>query len=394
MPTVVVVAPRRNTARLTLRMAREMIRTVPALERRIIKGEDTKDGFALKRPDGRTVGMMAIAAARGGITGRGFSTLGRIFDESEFFASGSEFVVTDADVFGGLVPRALAGSPTIFISTPWPSPSLTSELFGKNYGAPNDALCAAGSTIFMRPDRPDLVARIDAEMARDAETTQREFFVSRDAVGGENFFDKDTVAACVDHELALSNVPPAQTETFYGAWDLGLVRDASALAVCGRNASGLVTLRQMHELRPTKGSPLRLSRVISEFGDILRGFRINAVHGDGHAREPAREYADPLGINIESAPEGRDGKFATYEITRRLARDGMLRIPAHDRLLAMMRNVVAKPMPGGSYAVSSPRRAGLHHADLVSAVVLSAWAAAGSGAPDYSALVKKFPNGF
>ena len=181
LAAAVVVAPTKKTATIAVSVARELVRSVPALERLIDKKGDTDGGFTLRRSDGRSSSFMAVAASRGGASLRGFDLLALVLDESEFFASNDDvaaadgYAVSDRDLYAAAKPR-LRGR-AIFISTPWPSPNLTDELFTRNFGAPVDALCAAGASTMMRPTDTRLAADVELELLRDEDNARREYFV-------------------------------------------------------------------------------------------------------------------------------------------------------------------------------------------------------------------------
>ena len=374
----VALAPKTRTARLVVQVARALVRGVPALERLVVKGDDSKEGFSLLRSDAnRSVRIAAFAASRGGVNVRGFDVLTLILDEAEFFASGSEYAVTDTDSYQACVPRLLPGPDhhALFISTPWPSPTLMGELYEKNFGDPTTALAARGSTVAMRDYDPDLVAFVEGERERDPDTADREFFVSRDSAGSAEFFSGDLISSCVEDDLMLGVSIPADESRYAGA-DLGLIQDSSTLAIASRNDDRRIRVRELVELRPKKGEPLKLSRVIATFAGVMKGARVSSVMADQHSREPAREWAEEHEITIDDAPAGHEGKFSTFETTRRLMKEGKVRLPDHARLKAQLRSVTVSPLPAGGYKVKVPRRIGLAHGDLVSALVLAIWQAA------------------
>src|SRR5205823_8048079 len=134
------------------------------------------DGFTLRRPDGRLVAFEAFAASRGGASARGISILVFILDEADFFRSDDgDFIVNDRDVYRGLVPRLMHGGKGLFISTPWPVPTLRRELHEKNFGDPRTALAATASTLTMRDNDPRLRADIEMEREREPGNAAREF---------------------------------------------------------------------------------------------------------------------------------------------------------------------------------------------------------------------------
>src|SRR5579883_2032034 len=59
--------------------------------------------------------------------------------------------------------------------------------------------------------------------------------------------------------------------------------------------------------------------------------------------------------------------------TRTLLRACKLQLPPSARLTAQLKAVTSTPLPGGGIRITSPRRAGQGHGDIVSALVLGAW---------------------
>jgi hypothetical protein len=193
-PAVVTVAPGKANAKVSVAVGRELVRRVPSLERLVCDDGDTADGFSLRRPDGRRVSFVCVAASRGGTTLRGFDLLMLILDESEFLASNSDatpgdgYVVNDRDLYNAAKPR-LHG-PAVFISTPWPVENLTAELFDKNFGKPTNALAAIGESTTMRPDDERLARDVAQALEDDPDgNAAREYLCQPGARGGSRLFD-------------------------------------------------------------------------------------------------------------------------------------------------------------------------------------------------------------
>ncbi len=377
-PAAVALAPRTSTAKLAVSVARALVRAAPALERMVASDDDAKEGFSLVR-GGRRVRIAAFAASKGGVNVRGFDLLLLVLDEAEFFQSDSDAAVTDRDSFNAAVPRLLHG-PThhaLFISTPWPVPTLMGELHTKNFGRPSTALAASGASLFMRDNDSELAAEIEVERANDPENTARERDCDRDAVGASNFFDAHSVDAAVDSSLVVPSRPTgSRVGLHFGAGaDLGLIKDSSALVVVEHSEDEQIVARVVHELRPKKGEPLKLSAVIASFASTLAPFGVRRFFADGHAREPAREWADMHKLKIASAPTAQAAKFASYLTLQKALREQRIALPSNTpRLIAQLKATVAKPTAGGNMQIVAPRRAGLAHGDLVSSLVLAVYA--------------------
>ena len=368
VPTSLTVAPTKKLAGISVRMGLELARRSPRLAKRIER--ETTEGFALRRRDGRLVAFEAVAASRGGAAGRGVTILVAILDEAEFMLSdeGGAYAVNDRDVFAALAPRARR---MVLISTPWPVPTLMGELVAKNWANPTAALVAKGDTLTMRDHAEDVAEAVEAELARDPDNARREFFAEGDVGRGGAFFDG--IDACIDPEMRLP-LPKPETGSIRAGADLALSADASSLVIVGaeqRRASVL----DVQEIRPERGAPLRMSSVIKDFATRLREYRTGLFMADGWSRESAREFAAEHGVEIAAAPEGRSGKTQSYLLAKQLIAEGRVRLPAHPRLLTQLRSVASKPAPGGGLILTSPRRAGLGHGDVVSAFVLALWLA-------------------
>jgi hypothetical protein len=371
--TVAVVAPRERTARIALRRAIALVHRAPDLRKRLV-GDPRKDGFTLRRPDGYVVAFEVFAASRGGASLRGPSFIAVIFDEAAQFRDESASV-NDEELYAAVMPRVLRDGLVLFLSTPWAEEGLFWKLANENHGAPRTAVVARASTLVMRDHDPDLAMRIAVERARDPDNCAREFDAQFMSTGGSLFFDARSIDDAIDDSLLVPVASLLANEVAGFGGDVGLVTDSSALVGVGAIDTRLRTLAIL-EKRPERGKPLKLSEVIRDFAGVLRSFDAREFVADGHAREPAREWAEKEEIEIVARPEGPTAKFDTFVAVREAFRDRRISIPRHARLLAQLRAVTAKPMPGGVWKVSSPRRIGQAHGDLVSALVLAVHAAA------------------
>ena len=383
---VVVVAPGKPTAKLSVNVARELVRRVPSLERLVDDTGDTTEGFTLCRPDGRRVSFVAVAASRGGVTVRGFDIVAIIFDESEFLtsntevASGDGFVVSDRDLYAAARPR-LHG-PAIFISTPWPVENLTAELFDKNFGRPSTALAARGVSRLMRPTDERLARDVAQALIDDPDNALREFQCQAGSRGGQRLFVEGLEDAVVEARPLVTSARQGSTIGIGG--DLGLERDSSAVCAVAR-VEDEYELLEFDEVRPTKEAPLAPGFVIRQrFAPVMRRHASTSITMDGHYRQSAVEHLDAEHLEFVHAPEGSQGKYDSYMFVRNLLRTGKLKIPNVPRLIAQLRAVTATPLPGGGTKITSPRRMGAGHGDIVSALVLACWAAKDDGLPQWA----------
>lgn len=366
--TVGIVAPREKTARIALRRAVALVRRAPELRRRLV-GEPTKDGFVLRRHDGREVAFETFAASRGGGSLRGPSFIAVIFDEAAQFRDESA-AVNDAELYAACMPRVIRLA--LFLSTPWAQEGLFWRFASENAGSPSTALVAQAPTLLMRDGDPELAAAIEVERARDPDNAAREFDAEFMATGGSLFFDGRSIDDAIDDSLAVP-VDALDGEVVGCGADIGLVRDSSAIVAVGVRGDRRDLLRVLSilELRPTKAAPLLLSAVVRDFAGVCRGYGVDGFYSDAANRQAAREHAAREEVEIWDRPEGPNVVFDLHVAVRQAFNDRRIRLPRHARLLAQLRALTARPVSGGAWRIVSPRRAGLAHGDVASALVLA-----------------------
>lgn len=372
VPRAIVVAPDVDTAKLTLERIVAMVEGTeenPCELSALLVGPVTSEGFTLRRLDGRLVRFEPRAASRGGKSIRGRSLVVVILDEAALFY-GEGYQVNDREIVNAAVPRLLPGALVLLLSTPWAAEGAFYKLHDANHGQPVTAIAARAHTLVMRDNDPEIAEQVALEEAEDPDNCARERGAEFLPSGASQFFDGAAIAAAMAHEW---NVDASIAAKGAGA-DIGLTRDSSALAIVLREGERYQVV-ETEELRPEKGSPLKLSRVVSAFAATMGRHGVRTMHADAHVREPAREFADLHKVTIEPAPEGAAAKFDSYVLVRKLLGEGTLRLPASNRLAAQLRAVRSQPMPGGGWKVSAPRSKALGHCDVMSALVVGVWAA-------------------
>lgn len=374
VPYVVTIAPDKPTAQLAIRMAREMIRGQPALER-LVTADDTTS-ISLRRPDGRLVKLEAFAATRGGSAVRGRTIIAFIMDEAEFFTSNGDgtkdYSVDDGDIFRALKPRLLPNGRGMLVSTPWPVETLMGRMFDDNWGNPTTALAIKASTLLARGNDPDIRAMIDDEMAKDPENARRELFCELEGLGSGEFFDPNALQLSVDKVYGFP-------QSFNPLWpvaigtDLGFTRDSSAIVVAQFDGKYYRTVF-IDELKPKAGKPLKPSEVIRKFATIAKAYGARGVVADSYYREAVKEGLSEHGLVIYDAPAGTKGKADVFQRTRSVLHEGLIKIPdgaIGKRLIAQAKMVSSKPAPGGTTTIKVARKLGLGHADIISAWTLA-----------------------
>jgi hypothetical protein len=374
-PYVIIVAPDKPTAQLSVRMCREMIRSHPALERMVVA--DRANEIQLRRPDGVMVRIEAFAATKGGASMRGRDTMAFIMDEAEFFTSndgseGKDYAVNDADIFRAVSPRVMPGGKTMLISTPWPVETFMGKNFDDNYGKCTTAVAIRAPTLLVRGTDSHIKKMVEAELQRDPENARREYFCELDGISGGDFFDVNALASSIEttHTWPIAYDPKLPCAV---GCDLGFTSDSSAIAVVQYDGR-YYRLVYSEELRPKPGKPLQPSAVIKRFTEIARRYGGTSVIADIHYRESLKEQLREHGMSVIPAPNGSSGKADVFQRTRAVLHEGLVRIPESAlgrRLIQQAKTVVSKAAPGGTVTIRVPRKVGMGHGDLVSAWTLA-----------------------
>lgn len=378
VPYVITIAPDKETAKLSVRMAREMIRSNPAIERLVVN--DEAQSVTLRRPDGRLVKIEAFAASRGGSVVRGRTIIAFLMDEAEFFTSnadGREYSVNDNDIFRALKPRLLKNGRGMLVSTPWPVETLMGQLFEENWGKPKTALAVKAPTLLVRGDDPDIVAMVNDELAKDPENARRELFCDLDGFRGGEFFDINALNFSLDDTEEFPARFDPKLPIAVGC-DFGFTRDSSAIVVCQYDGK-YYRIIHAEEERPKPGKPLKPSVVIKRFAEVAKRYGVSGVWSDGYYREAIKEALEQYDLAIYDAPEGTKGKADVFTRTRSVLHEGLCRIPDVQigrRLVQQAKTVVSKAAPGGTLTIKIPRKIGLGHGDICSAWVLAVHALA------------------
>ena len=368
LAVALIVCPDLRLARQTLRFALGAAKAVPSIAR-LIEGESA-DALTLRRPDEHVVSLEALPATRGGSALRGRSLVSAVLDECAFFRDES-FQVNDQELFRAVAPRILPGGLIVVCSTPWAESGLLYDEFSRNHGHPVTALAALAPTDVMNPAKR---AEVERERARDPENARREFDAEFMPMGSGLFFDGNAIDQAIDRALTTPLSSDGARGTAVGG-DLGLVRDSSAF-VAVQQREGFFVPAEVVELRPEKGAPLKLSVVCATGAEFARRHAVGSIAVDHHALEPAREHM-PDDVALDAIEGGQDAKVARYILARSLLNEGRLRVPSSERrLIQQMREVIARPTPGGGLQITLPRRAGAH-GDVLSAFVVALAAIAG-----------------
>jgi hypothetical protein len=119
--------------------------------------------------------------------------------------------------------------------------------------------------------------------------------------------------------------------------------------------------------------PLKPSVVVRTFAEVVKRHGAEYLMADGHYRQSISEHLETENLHFTIAPEGAKGNQEVYVRARRLMLDGQIKIPANERLIKQLKQVISQPTAGGGLSIRQPRQTGGGHGDLVSAFVLAVW---------------------
>lgn len=359
------VAPDLRTGRIPVRNALGAAESVPAIKR-LIERQGT-DGFVIRREGGRFTSVECLPASVGGSSLRGRRYVEILFDEAAFFRD-SNFAINDVDCRRAVTTRCLGqfwnGS------TPWLETSDVWKTFQQNFNAPSTALAARIPTLAVRTD-PRVIRLVESELERDHEAAQTEYFCQPPAGSGGYYFDGFAIGQCAIESMPIL-LPPVPRSRVAAGFDPAFQRDACAGVIVRRDGD-MFDVCEVFERRPERGIPLVPSQTVKEFAAVADRHGARSVSSDIHYQESVKEALRAERIRFDPAPGGNAGKAEIYDFSRDMIHAGRVRWSAgHRRLTQQLREIVAKPLPGGLVSITSPRRRG-SHGDIASAFCLALW---------------------
>ncbi len=378
-----IIAPDMSLAGQTLRYIKGALRH-PMLRAYVVDPDDISDEtdrseLLLRRAGGKQVRIICRAANGRGTSGRGRSLVSAAMDEAAFFRD-ANYAVNDDEIYKALAPRLLPGGQLIIPSTPWAQSGLIYDRFVANHGDPSQAGVAVeakleGTAMAVHAEstelrtNPDFLDTVQLETKRDPENARREFRAHFMTSTAADFLDPESINRAIDP----AEFVPQWGDQLVAGIDLGFRSNSSALVIA--YLRGLeVFVAVVEERRPEPGQPLRPSAVMQDFASVLKEKNSTAVMADQHYRDTALEYLSPVGIGLLDAPPA---PATAWLKVRDLLREGRLHLPPHVKMLAQLRRVRGKASSGGNVSIELPRDPTGEHGDLVAAMALAVFQAAG-----------------
>ena len=359
---VMVVAPLKIISATDVNMGEAMAKGTHSIAHRVRVANSER--ITIERTsDHRRASLLVVPKSGGGAAARGKSVIDFIFDESELVQNAEDRAITDTELIRAATPRLIRGGRVFLISTPYPFPSETRQLFKSNYGKPTVATVALATTLQMREDDPECEARFARELAIDPDNARREFLCEEMATSG-SFLSPEQVDGAVGPIEATGGCASCGI-------DLAFVNDSSACIVVERQA-GKVVVTRLELLSPAPGKPLVPSEVITQFARLSTQSGAFQALADSWYLESVKEVAIKLGMAVSAGPQHTQFEISALYM-RDLFRNRQIVIPPNEQLLDQLKSVMSAPKQGGGVALTFPRRIGAGHADLVPALVYAVW---------------------
>lgn len=364
-----IIAPRSNMRDEVFAYALGAVESKPEL--RAMLTASKAETFTLKRPDGKRVTFECGVATAGGTAARGRWFLDFALDECAFFRDNT-FKVNDEELYKAGRSVLLPGGQILITSTPWAETGLLYRMWKTR---PDNAHVAHAPTLVMNDNHitREIVEEAEAE---DSDSAAREFGAQFMTSGTTVFFESSTLDSMLTDEQF--ELRPGDVVGAGG--DFGFKADSSALLMVAMRGKMLHIFDGTEE-RPTKAAPLKPSKTVSRFVEVIKG-RCDYVVGDGHHRASIEELLQEHGLVYCPAPQTPAENYVT---ARQKLREGLVRVHVKNlppdlvmRLLQQMRETQGKPTAGGGMSIKHPRWAMGGHGDIADAFTLAIWRVCGT----------------
>lgn len=372
IPRFAIVAPKVDNAQATFRLLVGSITSSPKL-RKLIEGTPTADTLMLRRPDGRSVEIVVVAASRGAVTVRSRWLTGFVLDECALFGSEPTGAIINAEeLLRGAETRLVPGGQGWIISSPFGPQGLLWELHKAHFGKPGRTIVVHSPTLAMNPSFP--AEQVEAIRAREPDVAAREY----DALwvdAADAFFDGASIDRAVRAEPL--ERPPASSN-YVAAWDAA-TRGNSWCLVIARNleGSGLPPRIEVSLAKQWTGSrvaPLKPEVVIGEIAPILRRYGVREVMSDHWSLDALDAIARQAGFQVREWRQATrtDREHEMYRKVSVLLSSGRIELAPH----AVLKNdlkLVCKRATANGVRIELPRTPDGRHADFAPALVLASY---------------------
>jgi hypothetical protein len=372
----VVLTPAVETAKGTFAHVKGTMLASPVLRRLLVK-DPGAESLQIRRPDGRTVTILLLAAKAKGLNLRATWLAGLVLDEAEFHL-GEESQVNLPDNFDAAMPRMLRRAQPWVPSSPWADTGPFHDLHKSVFGEPGKGDAAPGPLLAFHSSSRALNPSLDpvqeaAMRARDPDKAAREYDGRPLSSLSTQFFTPIELTMSIDVTRGHGDhLPPIPGVGHSAGSDAGFVKNSSALAIARDNPeSGVVELAYHSEDRPAKNVPLVPSVVVGGWVRECETYGVDEVHGDKHYSEAIREHLakGEWEIAYRDFQPSAESTLEMATIVKGLMAANRCRVPNDPVLVAQLRGMQSKAI-GGRTQVAMPRD-GTRHGDVLFAALIA-----------------------
>ncbi len=358
LPRFAIVGPTIDAARATFVVLCGIVQSSRVL-RRFMHGEPTADTLVLKRPDGRRVEVVVVAAHRGGLSVRNRWLIGFVLEEvAQFGDAATGAVVNAEELLRAAEARLLPGCQGWLISSPFGPSGLLYDLYREHFGKPGRVLVVHADTRSMNPAFPQ--ATIDALTARDPDAARREYGAEWLDVESAMYASQLVDEAVREHPLEL---PPPARGACFAAMDAATRGNAWTLAVAWpvwREGRFVVVVGIARQWVGSSRSPLSPSATLRELAVLLAPYRVRRVLCDGWSFDANREIAAQHGLELVLLPHAE--QIEAYSKLGTALANGAVELPPSAWLRTDLVSVRKRVTPSG-VRVELPRTSDGRHCD-------------------------------
>lgn len=370
VPRFAIIAPTVDNAQATFRLLTGAMLASPQLAKLVV-GDPTADTLVMRRPDGRIVEIVVVAASRGAVTVRSRWLVGFVLDEVALFGSEPNGAVINAEeLLRAAETRLVPGAQGWAISSPYGPTGLLYELYRTHFGKPGRVLVVHAPTRAMNPTFP--AEQVEAIRAREPDTAAREY----DA----QWIDADSAfldGASVDRAMRAEplELPPVPGARYVAAWDAA-TRGNSWTLVIGRNLAKngeppRIEIAVAKQWTGSKAKPLDPDATIAEIAATMRLYGVREVACDSWSGDALGALAKRHGILVRewSKATRPDRVHEMYRGLAVLLAGGRIELPPHPVLRNDLK-LVRRKASGSGVRIELPKTADERHCDFAPSLVL------------------------
>lgn len=311
IPRFAIVAPTVDNAGATFRLLVGSVLASPKLKRLVV-GEPTSDTVTIRRPDGRVVEIVVVAASRGAVTLRSRWLVGFVLDEVALFGQETTgAAVNSEELLRAAETRLVPGAQGWLISSPFGPQGLLHELYKAHFGNPGRVLVVHAPTRAMNPTFP--AEQVEAIRARQPDIAAREYDAAW--IDAETaFFSGQSIDRATRPGPLV--VPPEDGHYYVCAIDPATRSNAWTMTVATlrKTESGLrPTVVLAKQWQGSKVAPLSPRAVLTEMAADLKPYGINLVWTDqGAGGDALADIARELGLCLCIEAATQASKIAIY----------------------------------------------------------------------------------